>query len=533
MNTSAIRINQRRTCHMFLVAWLVLALPTAVSAEIVAGRVVSTMGEVTAVRPDESARSLARGEPVYVEDTLRTGQRGRAQIRLIDDGLLDLRPLSRMTIDAYEESAPDEDEGGNAVMSFLRGAMRTVSGRIGRDPEDEYRMTTPTATVGIRGTDYSLQYCDADCADTGRPEGLYGRVDNGAVDVTNAAGTGVFNGGDYFYVEDNNTLPSQLIGPPPGILDGTDDGEQTGGEDEDPAVEDPEAALTRDDDDPELEVSVGADEFTSGGDNPEPATPFRVVRVATGGVFSPLTSLLEIGMARGGDGSAADFVANNDNEVVAISFADGRSVRVDEQAALSHTPGSDSFDGAEVFWGRWNDSDETGGIRFAAADGTESLILDFSYMYSEDTTTLEQLADLSGSLSFADAGGPNLLSTENSTNWEVAPGTSLDVDFSALTAEFALSLSCFDCDPVTGNLNVDVSNNDIDIDALGSLDVELTGGWTGNSGSGGAAGSMQGQFVGVTAEGVIISFSVDRLDNANVIEEIIGTRLLREGLVVP
>ena len=508
MNTSALRINERPVYPLVLATWLLLALPVSGSAEVVAGRVISSMGDVTAVRPDESARSLGRGEPIYAEDTLETGQRGRAQIRLIDDGLLDLRPLSRLTIDSYEESTPDEDEGGSAVMSFLRGAMRTVSGRIGRDPEDEYRMQTPTATVGIRGTDYSLQYCDTDCADpgAGRPEGLYGRVDNGTVDVTNAAGTGVFDDGDYFYVADDDTLPTQLIGPPPGILDGTDDGEQTGDEDEDPDVEDPEAALTRDDDGPDLEVSVGADEFTSGGDNPEPTAPFRVVRVATGGIFSPFTSVLDIGMARGGDGSPADFVANNDNEVVAITFADGRTITVDEQAALSHTPGSDSFDGADIFWGRWNDSGETGGIRFAAADGTESVVFDFSYMYSEDMTTPEQLGGLSGNVSFVNFGGPDLLSTENSTNWQVVGGTGLDVDFSALTAEFALSFSCFDCDPVTGNLNVDVSNNDIDIDALGSLDVDLTGGWTGNSGSGDATGAMQGQFVGVTAEGVIISF---------------------------
>ena len=101
MNTSALRINERPVYPLVLATWLLLALPVSGSAEVVAGRVISSLGDVTAVRPDESARSLGRGEPIYAEDTLETGQRGRAQIRLIDDGLLDLRPLSRMTIDSY------------------------------------------------------------------------------------------------------------------------------------------------------------------------------------------------------------------------------------------------------------------------------------------------------------------------------------------------------------------------------------------------------------------------------------------------
>lgn len=526
MNTSALRINERRIYPLLLAAWLLLALPLPAVAEEVAGRVVSSMGEVTAVRPDESTRSLGRGEAVYVEDTLRTGQRGRAQIRLLDDGLLDLRPLSRLTIDAYDEPADDEDdEGGSAVMSFLRGAMRTVSGRIGRDPEDEYRMNTPTATVGIRGTDYSLQYCDAACADpsVGRPEGLYGRVDEGTVDVTNAAGTGAFSDGDYFYVADDDTLPEQLIGPPPGILDGSDDGQAPEDDEDDPDIENPEAALTRDDDDPELEDPMGGDEFTSGDDNPEPSA-FRVTRAAAGGVFLPTSSQTSGGIARVGDGSAADFVVDNDNEVVAIDFADGRSVEVN--GAQSNPGAGASLDTAEVFWGRWRDSDGEDLIRFVDADGSEAFARDFIYMYSEDVTTPEQLAGLSGDVFYGGPSGPSLLPFNFSSTWTVDNFT-LAVDFTALTADVDIDLTGGSCN----ELSIDIANNGIDIDSLEALGFDLSGTWDNSFSSDGGAvvGSLEGQFVGVTAEGVIVSFELERLDGSNqTIEEIIGTQLLEE-----
>ncbi len=241
--------------NVIIAAWLTLALPTVAAAEQAVGRVLSSVGEFVAVRPDDSRRQLQRRDPVYSGDTLHTGGRGRAQIRFIDQGLVDLRPNTVFRIDRYE--AAGEEQGGAAVMTFVTGAMRTVTGSIGGDDRDDYRVESAVATIGVRGTDYSLQFCAADCASQDRPEGLYGRVDEGGITVTNETGTSEFGAGHYFHVEDDATPPQLLTTPPPSILDGNDDGD-AGGEDEEDETEESDSSAIREDDD-EDEADDGDD----------------------------------------------------------------------------------------------------------------------------------------------------------------------------------------------------------------------------------------------------------------------------------
>src|SRR3990170_2668745 len=48
--------------------------------------------------------------------------------------------------------ATGRDGSERGVFGLLRGALRTVTGLIGRVNRDAYLIQTPTATVGIRGT---------------------------------------------------------------------------------------------------------------------------------------------------------------------------------------------------------------------------------------------------------------------------------------------------------------------------------------------------------------------------------------------
>lgn len=51
-----------------------------------------------------------------------------------------------------------------AFFRLLKGGFRAVSGLIGKANPAEYRVSTPVATIGIRGTDYLVVICDAACA---------------------------------------------------------------------------------------------------------------------------------------------------------------------------------------------------------------------------------------------------------------------------------------------------------------------------------------------------------------------------------
>jgi hypothetical protein len=90
--------------------------------------------------------------------------------------------------------------------------MRTITGLIGRTNRDGYRLQTATATVGIRGTGYSVTY------DAGGSVTIF--VAEGATTVTNQAGTTTLPSGKSASVSGPNSPPStsdeKPFLPPPG-----------------------------------------------------------------------------------------------------------------------------------------------------------------------------------------------------------------------------------------------------------------------------------------------------------------------------
>ena len=140
---------------------LVLALLSLVAAReaaAAAARVDFTYGKVTVSGPDGRERPLVRGAELDSGDTVRTAD-GRAQLRFNDGAYVSLQPHSEFLIREYRfDGKTDGAERG--FFGLARGAMRTVSGLIGRVNRDRYRVTTPTATIGIRGTGGVIQVLD-------------------------------------------------------------------------------------------------------------------------------------------------------------------------------------------------------------------------------------------------------------------------------------------------------------------------------------------------------------------------------------
>ncbi|MBN9461100.1 MAG: FecR domain-containing protein [Burkholderiales bacterium] len=172
-------------------AWLLallLAAPAATAWERLpeAGRVLSAQGETTLVREGSLSSPVAQGVTVRSGDVLRTAERARLSLRMADDGLLAIEPRSEFQVSSYRF----DDEAQQSFFHLVRGAVRVVSGAIGkRDPAD-FRLSTPTATIGIRGTEFIAREsgCDDRPCPSGEPAGLTVSVLQGRVVVTSAAG---------------------------------------------------------------------------------------------------------------------------------------------------------------------------------------------------------------------------------------------------------------------------------------------------------------------------------------------------------
>ena len=115
------------------------------------GKVDFTIGNVTVTGSDGRGRPLTKGAEVKSGDKILSSVDGRAQIRFSDGAYVSLQPNTEFDVKEYRYSGKT-DGTESALFGLFKGAMRTVTGLVGRTNKNRYRITTATATIGIRGT---------------------------------------------------------------------------------------------------------------------------------------------------------------------------------------------------------------------------------------------------------------------------------------------------------------------------------------------------------------------------------------------
>lgn len=116
----------------------------------IAGNVDSLKGTAWAQTGDEPARKLSKGDPVYVNDQVRTEKRSSLNILFKDKTKFELGPVSRIQISDFLYEHPDKAD--NITMKVFKGTFRFFSGLIARKKPEAMRVNTTVATIGIRGT---------------------------------------------------------------------------------------------------------------------------------------------------------------------------------------------------------------------------------------------------------------------------------------------------------------------------------------------------------------------------------------------
>lgn len=158
------------------------SLPVTVLA---AGNVDTASGEASVASPGGKPRAIAKGDRIVEGDTITTGANGAVLITTDDSGVLAVRPRSRLTIDAYKVNGSDQD---SVVLNLLRGSLRSITGWISKTAPKNYRITTSTATVGIRGTDHEVAVGEAVEGSKDDSEGTWNQVTEGATTLATPAG---------------------------------------------------------------------------------------------------------------------------------------------------------------------------------------------------------------------------------------------------------------------------------------------------------------------------------------------------------
>ncbi len=157
-----------------------LALPTLAQQ---AGRIDLIDGDVRIINAKAQARTAQLGETVNQGDTVTTGRNGEVHLKMDDGGMLAVRPDARLSIVKFQSKGQDSDI---SLISLARGALRAITGWIGRRSPDRVNIQTPTATIGIRGTDHEVVVVPEGSGE-GAP-GTYDKVNAGGTRVTSERG---------------------------------------------------------------------------------------------------------------------------------------------------------------------------------------------------------------------------------------------------------------------------------------------------------------------------------------------------------
>jgi hypothetical protein len=156
-------------------------------------------------------QTLAPGSELRANETVRTGDAGKADLVFVDRTNLTVGPTSEVVLDKFVYDPVGNK--GKVVIQATRGAFRFATGT---QDHSAYQLNTPYGSLGVRGTAFTCEVkpkgqkqqiagCDIKCT-----------VESGAVEATTSGGAKkTFTAGQTFCQSGNNFTVASAGGPPP------------------------------------------------------------------------------------------------------------------------------------------------------------------------------------------------------------------------------------------------------------------------------------------------------------------------------
>lgn len=171
------------------------------------GKVAAVEGVLKAEGSDRNQRILSKGSDVFLGDTLITEATAKGQIEFTDGTLVLLIPDSRYSVDSYTKSHLLEQN--RYAAKLYEGGVRILTGLIAKKNPENFELSTPNATIGVRGTLLEARMFEGN---------LFAGSSSGKLTLTNPGGSlGI--GGDasnqFASVSSMRSAPEGLSGRPP------------------------------------------------------------------------------------------------------------------------------------------------------------------------------------------------------------------------------------------------------------------------------------------------------------------------------
>jgi len=188
--------------RLWTVALGVTLLCSTNSSAAFIGKVTEQLNAVPNILREKQTLQGIKGAGIEMNDAIRT-QQGKVGITFEDDTKVQITENSKLVIDDFVYD-PKSKSGGKLAVKIALGTARYASGQIAKTNPQNVAVTTPTATIGVRGTDFT-----ATVDELGRsliillpscPDNIKNRIHDierdckvGEITVTSDAGTVVLN----------------------------------------------------------------------------------------------------------------------------------------------------------------------------------------------------------------------------------------------------------------------------------------------------------------------------------------------------
>ena len=162
------------------------------------GHVYVVSGTVLVAQGNSPAHQVVDSEAIVSDTLISTGENSAALLKFEDGQVVTMQANSVLQVREYRYDAR-RIENSSIVLSMFKGGMRFITGLIGQRKKQAFRLLTPNATIGIRGTEFMVIMSG---------KSMYSQVLRGKVAVTNAAGSTVLGAGKTALVATSGTLAS-------------------------------------------------------------------------------------------------------------------------------------------------------------------------------------------------------------------------------------------------------------------------------------------------------------------------------------
>lgn len=191
------------------------ATPSGKAKPNAAGTIDLYSGTIAVTTAKGTPRDVTAGMTIEVGDTIATEDDSEAHATMADGAYLAVRANSSIKIDAYAANGNAKDK---SWIKLITGSLRTVTGWIAKSRPSAYRVTTSTATVGVRGTDHEVVFLSEEDAPTPEEAGTYNVVFQGATTLETASGSVDVNVGQAAFILPKTLTPQLYAEQIPAFL---------------------------------------------------------------------------------------------------------------------------------------------------------------------------------------------------------------------------------------------------------------------------------------------------------------------------